>query len=381
MKILFLNHNQEGLGTYFRCLFFGKYLSRFGHQVTMICASGRRFDLLVRRKKINKDFNLITLPRVCYHSYFTGQLIFRLPLTCLLVLVLKYDLLYAFTVAQPQIAIPALLGKFLRRKRLIIDWDDLWGGGFAKVHGGLVELVLTFFERRTLGFADKITYVSELIGEEIKKLRLLGRAKKIPNGANTEEIKPVDRQKAKEKLGLDRNEKYIISAGNIYTESLGLLIRAFNLASQKVKNLTLLLVGSAQIPPDLFRILGKKVLVTGAKSYLEIPYWLGASDILALPMEENPIEKARFPIRFGDYLCIERPIVSNAVGDVRYYLEKYKCGLVSESNEKDLAAAIIKLFNDPKLGEELAKRARNLAENELSWQKIVKDLEKWITAS
>lgn len=378
MKILFLNHNQEGLGTYWRCRFFGKHLSKRGHKITMICASGKKFDLLVRKKKINKNFTLITLPRVCYHTYFTGQIIFRLPLTCLLVLILNYDLVCAFAVAQAQIALPALLAKFLRRKKLIIDWDDLWGGGFAKVHGGLVEFVLTFFERKTLRFADKITYVSQLIGKEIEKVGLLNRARKFPNGANIEEINPVNREKAKEKLNLDKDEKYIVSIGNTYTESLGLFIRAFNMVSKKVKGLTLLLVGSAQVPKNLFPLLGKKVVITGAKPYSEIPYWLGAANILVLPMEDNPIEKARFPIRFGDYLCAKRPIVSNAVGEVKYYLEKYNCGLVSRSNEKDLAAAIIKLYNNPRLGEELAKRARNLAENELSWQKIVKSLEKWI---
>jgi glycosyltransferase involved in cell wall biosynthesis len=378
MKILFLNHNQEGLGTYWRCLFFGKHLSKRGHQIKMICASGKRFDLLIRKKKINKNFILITLPRICYHTYFTGQVIFRLPLTCFLVLVLDYDLLYAFTVAQVQIALPALLGKFLRRKRLIIDWDDLWGGGFAKVHGGLVELVLTFFERKTLRFADKITYVSELIGGEIKKLGLLNRAEKFPNGANIDQIKPVEKNKAKEKLSLKKGEKYIISVGNTYTESLGLFIRAFNLACQKVKNLTLLLVGSAQVPKNLLPLLKKRGVITGPKPYSEIPYWLGAADVLALPMEDNPIERARFPIRLGDYLCAQRPIVSNAVGEVKSYLEKHNCGLVSKSNEKDLASAIIKLYDNPSLGEELAKRARGLAEGELSWQKIVQDLEKWI---
>lgn len=378
MKILFLNHNQEGLGTYWRCFFVGKHLSRRGHKITMICASGKRFDLLIRRKKVNKNFTIITLPRICYHPYFTGQIIFRLPITCFLVLILNYDLLYAFTVAQPQIALPALLGKFLRRKRLIIDWDDLWGGGFAKVHGGPVEFILTFFERRTLKFADKITYVSELIGKEIERLGLLDQAKKIPNGASIDQIKPVDREKAEEKLGLDKKEKYIVSVGNTYTESLGLFIRAFNLASQKVKNLTLLLIGSARIPKNLSPILGEKIVVVGPKPYSEIPYWLGAVDILALPMEDNPIERARFPIRFGDYLCAKRPIVSNAVGEVKYYLEKYNCGLICESNEKDLAKAILSLYNNPKLGQELAKRARSLAKGELSWQKIVINLETWI---
>jgi len=57
---------------------------------------------------------------------------------------LKYDLLYAFTVAQPQIALPAILAKVLRKKKLIIDWDDIWGKGLGLSHGQLINSVFYF---------------------------------------------------------------------------------------------------------------------------------------------------------------------------------------------------------------------------------------------
>jgi len=370
MKILFLNHNQEGLGTYWRCFFFAKYLSRRGCQIIMICASGKKFDFLVRRKKINKNFTIITLPRLCYHKYFTGQIIFRLPLNCIFVLFLDYDLIYAFTVAQPQIAIPAILGKFLKRKRLIIDWDDLWSGGFAKIHGGLIEFVLTFFERKSLRFADRITYVSELIGNEIKRIGFLNRAQKIPNGANVSQINPVDKNEAKRKLNLDEKEKYIVSVGNTYTESLKLLVDAFSRVSRKVKNLTLILVGSIEMP-QTFSFRKKKVMIVGKKPYSEIPYWLAVADVLVLPMEDNLIEKARFPIRFGDYLCAKRPIVSNAVGEVKYFLEKYQAGLTCEPHSvEDFSNKILLALNNDALSNKISENARKLAEGDLNWEKI-----------
>lgn len=375
MKILILNHNQERLGTYWRCFFFAKQLSSLGHNITMICASGKRFDLLIRTKQINQKFKIITLPRICYHKYFTGQALLRLPLTCLLVLILKYDLLYAFTVAQPQIAIPAIVSKIIRKKTLIIDWDDIWGKGLGLYHGHLINSIFYFFERKTLLFADKITYVSCLLGKEIKKLGFSHKAKKFPNGADYQNIKPITKTEALKKLHLDKNKKYLLSLGNTYTTSLNLLITSFQLAAKKVKNLQLILVGAAQAPVNL----SKNIICQGSRPYQEIPYWLSAADILVLPMENNLFEKARFPIRLGDYLCAKKPIISNAVGEVKYYLKNYHCGLITKSNKKELTQAIIKLSQNPSLGKNMALRARALAKNELSWITIGQKLEIWLT--
>ncbi|PIS08814.1 hypothetical protein COT75_05030 [Candidatus Beckwithbacteria bacterium CG10_big_fil_rev_8_21_14_0_10_34_10] len=378
MKILILNHNQENLGTYFRCFNFGKELSHLKHQIIMICASGKKFDLSIRKKKINDNFFLLTLPRICWHRYFTGQGLLRLPLTSFLVLILKYDFIYAFTVAQPQIAIPAILSKIIRNKKLVIDWDDLWGGGFGLVHGKLINSILGFFEEKTLLLADKITYVSKLIGKRIEKLGLIEKSQLVPNGANVKKIKPINKQRAKKVLKLNKKERYLVSIGNTYTTSLKILINAFKKILLKESNLSLILVGSAKIPNKLVSPLVGKVIVTGVKPYQKIPLYLGAADILVLPMENNLIEKARFPIRFGDYLCSKRPIVSNAIGEIKYYLEKYQAGYITKSTEKSLASGIIKILNNPRLGNKLADNAWKLPKSKLSWGKIGKNLNQWL---
>src|SRR3989339_1848966 len=136
--ILIINHNQEWFGTYWRCKNIGSQLVRLGYDVSMICASGSTCDFKIRRKSVAKGFTIVTLPRFKYHKYFSGQIL-RLFLTAFIVLFGRFDVCYAFTVAQPQIGIPAWISKTLRRKPLIIDWDDMWGGGFADMHGSAVR--------------------------------------------------------------------------------------------------------------------------------------------------------------------------------------------------------------------------------------------------
>ncbi|MFA5047581.1 MAG: glycosyltransferase family 4 protein [Patescibacteria group bacterium] len=373
-KILILNHNQENFGTYYRCLFLGRGLSSAGYKVRMLCASGRKFDLRIRRKCLNDNFELITLPRIKYGKYFTGQIGLRLPIMALYALFSQYDICYAFTVAQPQVGIPALMAKAIKKKKLVVDWDDLWGNGFANEHQGQVGKILSWSERYFIKFADKITYVSELIGSEIDKLNLKIEKIKIPNGANVEEIKVLDKVDSRKELGLNLEKKYLVSVGNTYTDSLGIMFEALEESLQKISDLTLVLVGEGKIEEkfkSLFDKLGHNIIQTGKRPFLEIPLYLAAADVLLLPMDDNNIERARFPMRFGDYLCAGRPIVSNAVGEVKYYLEKYNAGLASSVGEVSaLAGNIQKIINDDYLAEEVSKNARALAQGELNWTTV-----------
>ena len=377
-KILFLNHNQENFGTYYRCLFLAKGLSENGYKIKMLCASGKNFDLFIRKKKINENFTIITLPRIKYHQYFTGQIGLRLPLTILYVLFDNYDICHAFTVAQPQIGIPAWMAKVIKRKKLIVDWDDLWGKGFAEEHSSFISKVLSWSERYFIKFADRITYVSEFIGEQIDKLNLGIKKIKIPNGANTKQIKVLDKIESRKKLNLDIDKKYLISVANTYTDSLGIMLNAFRKVIEVNNSVLLIMVGEAEITgkfKKLFNKLKHRIIITGKKPFSEIPLYLASADCLILPMDDNNIERARFPMRFGDYLCAGRPIISNAVGEVKYYLEKFKAGLISEPLDYNkMSENILKVLKDQKPADKISFNSRKLAEEVFSWDKIIKKL-------
>jgi len=381
-KVLFLNHNQENVGTYYRCLFLARGLSEHGFKVKMICASGRNFDLLIRTKRINPNFTIITLPRIKYHTYFTGQIL-RLFLTLPFTLFSHYDICHAFTVAQPQVAIPAWCAKVLRKKKLIIDWDDMWGGGFADEHNSLVAKILNWHERYFLQFADAITFVSERIGSEIKKTTSIYKkisqipTFKIPNGANAEEIQVEDKQKCRDKLKIG-NIDLLLSVGNTYTESLKIMLEAFEQVLHSRDNAFLFLVGCAQIPEEyqaLYKRKKNKIKMVGPVPFSQVKYYLGAADVLLLPMMDNAIEEARFPMRLGDYLCAGRPIITNAVGEVKHYLQTYNAGLVSPPDQPTaLASNILEALNNKILSHDISENARKLAEFDLNWKNIYSNL-------
>jgi glycosyltransferase involved in cell wall biosynthesis len=376
MKILFLNHNQERFGTYFRCFNLGLSLAKKNIDITMVCASGKSFDLLIRKHKINKNFEIITLPRITYHKYFTGQ-IFRLFLTIPIVLFYPYDICHAFTVAQPQIAIPALCAKWICRKKLVIDWDDLWGGGFADQHSGIVTKALTFFENTTPKYADTITYVSEFLGGKLNTLGLLNRSTKIPNGIRNEKRLKISSANAQKILHLDSTYKYFISVGNTYfLGGLKVLFQAMAIIQKKRKNIRLIMLGYTDILPDVkkyFDLVKESVLLPGTVSYRDVQIYINASEAVILPMEENDIEKARFPIRLGDYLACGKPIISNAVGEVKYVLSKYKCGYIVGIKDSRKMSDLIIGISENRYNHALTNNAQRITKI-YSWESLSVDL-------
>ena len=62
MNILFLNHNPERYGTYFRCYHLGRHLADRGHNVTLVCASREATLRTTERKE--GGLRIRFLPRV-----------------------------------------------------------------------------------------------------------------------------------------------------------------------------------------------------------------------------------------------------------------------------------------------------------------------------
>ena len=378
MKILLLNYTYFGDGTYWRVFYIGKHLSELGHEVTMICPSDRDFYLRISKEQINKNFLRITLPRIKYTRYYTGQE-FRFILNILQVLLYQYEIIHCFTVAQPQIGIPGLFSKMLRRKKLIVDWDDLWKGGFADYQPYNVRKILEICETNITKFADKITVISEFL----KKMTLnLGIEKekivKIPNGANTDVIKPLDKTKCRQKLNLDSSPT-IVSMGHTYTESLDFLLDSFKKVIEQIPETKLLMIGRINLPKGTKNKLEKlpnNIILTGEQPFKKIPLYLSAADVLVLPMANNVIERARLPFRLGDYLASGRAIVSNAVGETKRILAQNRCGLISPPEDIiSFSENIVYLLTNAKVRENLGKKGRKVAETKFSWKQIAKNLE------
>lgn len=381
-RILILNHNQQFFGTYYRCLNFARYLSDTGHTVDLICASPKKFDPWIRFKKVRHNLRIITLPRLKYGRYLSGQLV-RLIISIFFVLSGGYSVLYAFTVAQPQIAWPAIIFKKITQRKLLIDWDDLWGGGFAEAHNSVFSALLSWHETNFLNYADGITYVSHNLGARISQYANANVPRvKIENGCDPANFKEISKSKARALLSIPIDTKLVVSVGNTYTDGLLDLIDAMGYLEREDFDLTLIMVGidgrdlsgflSGRQKPSNIRCVGKK-------SFEVAQAYMYASDCLALPMGNNEIEKCRFPMRFADYLAVGRPIVSNAVGDVEYFIKKYQAGFLSVNGDSRGYANNIRRAIDSHIeSQAISENQKLLARTRLRNTHLLKKLEQFI---
>lgn len=377
MRVLLLNHNPVGYGTYWRVFYLAKYASELGLDITMVCASDEDLDTSIKKKQIAKNFEIITLPRFKYGKYMSGQEI-RLLLSVWQALTFDYDIVHAFTVAQPQIGFPALLAKYLRGKKLVVDWDDAWHEGFALYHRFPVRNILSFSELYVPKHADMVTVSSEFLHNKAEGIGVDSkRIVRIPNGCNSKEIVPLDKHECRKALNLGQGP-FLLSMGHTYADTMDFLLEMFKKVLQSNHAARLILL-SRIVLDDVLRKkieeLGDSIILSGEVPLDKFNLYLCAADIFLLPMRDSNIEKARFPIRFGDYLCAGRPVVSNAVGEVKRIIEKDKCGIACAVDDiEGMTNAIIKLLQNDAESASMGMRGREIAEKELLWQNIAKRL-------
>ncbi len=377
MKILFLNHNYENFGTFYRCYFFGKYLARRGHRVDLVCASRKNFDLRIKSRIVEPNFRIVTLPRIKLHEYHTGHSL-RAVINSVIVMIKDYDILHSFAVAQPATALPTIAARYFRNKPIVVDWDDAWGWGLADEHSFLIGRAISYLEREVPKLADAVTVASGFLKDASEK-RGYKNVAKIPNGANVDDIKPLVKESARVFLNIQQDFKMLLSIGHTYTKSINLMLDAFTMALQRIPDLKLYIVGNfGRQSEDIkkkFSTIKNNIVFTGEQPFDKVKFYLAVADGLILPMEDSVFEKARFPIRLGDYMAAGRPIISNAVGEVRNVLLK-GCGILcSPDDVNGFSDIMVRIIEDKCLQREISDKARVMAETEYGWDILAQKLE------
>lgn len=383
MKILYILSGTE-LGTFYRALFWAKFLSKRDHKITLICAHPQPSYALFKVKYVD-GIKIINLFRTYQRWDFIGFLV-RALIIFFFCIFHKADIVHAFVVWQPPSMSAIFVAKALRvlglRKWVVLaDWDDWWGeGGISEEHGYLLRRSITFFEKQMPKFADGVTVVGERLMERaisagIQKDKIYI----VPNGSDVEKIEVMDNVVAKTHLGF-ANHKYILTyIGHSHLpQFFKMMFSALEKTIEHKIDVILLIAGAVPIEykASISDTIKSKVFFLGRQPQENIPFILGASDILLLPMVANVEEESRWPIRFGDYLASGRAIVASAVGEVRNVIEKEGCGLLARPDDpEDFAQKILSLLESRELRQRFGQRARQVARTH-SWQRIVSDLEK-----
>jgi glycosyltransferase involved in cell wall biosynthesis len=366
MKILLLNANRVGIGTYHRALHFGRALARQGHEVVLMTVSNdSRFR--ARTRTDSPGLTIVECPNFLdellpWHA--SGVLDIGLRIRELWTG--NYDLVYAFEY-QPNISIPVLFARRFRAFTLISDWCD-WHAGASYHFGGykLAHAIDRRFEEYIRHRADFVTTINETLRDRARAIGIPEeRVAIVGEGVDPSYIVPGDRDAARTALGLPAGALI----GTIRDAD-----RAIEVLSAALRDLPgarLLVVGS---DPGGTRAEARRagvedrVIATGRVSDADLPRYLAACDVLALPLDDNLTNRGRWPHKLGDMLAAERPVITTAAGELPALIARRQAGLIVEL--AGFATAIAGVLARPDAYAEMARRGRALIESELNWDVI-----------
>ena len=380
MKILLLNHNVVERSTFYRAFYFGRELADCGHEVTLATVS--RQNVLRPVVALREGVRVIETPdwgvslaRTGWDPWDTAWRVARF-------LGERPDLVHGFD-CRPVVLGPSLALKALAHTPWISDWADWWGrGGAISLRKSWIGRVAfapfeTFLEERFRHFADQITVTSRALAERALGLGIAReRIHFIPSGANVRTISVLDKRSCRAELRLPSDVPIACFVGFVQYD-LGLAVRAFAVARRSLPDALLLLVGPRNREAErLIAKLGLSGAVhsTGTLPFARVPVAMGASDVLLLPYSNTLTNRARGPIKLGDYLAAGRAVLANPVGDLVEVFQADDVGVLAPDDAEGYGTALAGLLKDLEKTARLGRTARQVAEQKYAWKQVAEKL-------
>jgi len=381
IRLLMLVHARVGAAAFLRAQALARWLEPMGYQITVI--AGRSAPGLRPRATQITGARLLQMPDILPARIRNGGLsAMDLLGRAGHVLRVRYDLVHAFE-PRPTTVWPALIARRRWAVPYIAECDDLWGWeGIAGIRSPLSRATLGRFdaamESYVLSHADGIAAPST---DLVRRARRGGlpedRIRLVPVGADFENIVPLPKEEMRARYGVPAAAEVVVHAGSTHYDA-GLLAELF-VALAGLNPAAFLLMAGGRLPSVERRLnlagLHGRWKHVGFVPYERLGEVLACGDVALLPYSDRPLNRGRFPSRFGDYLASGRPIVTNPTGDAGRIVQEEGVGLSALEDPPAFAAAVQSLLTNHELQAEMGRRARRLAETRFAWRVIAHQLD------
>ena len=383
LRILMITHHRR-YRTAGRSQVIARHLVERGHEVTLMAtADQRRFGV------VESDWagiRVIEAPDLLWGKLRSGWDLWSL-LNRFLYLrkeEANFDLIHCFE-TRPGTIHPALYYARRHKLPLFSDWNDWFG------RGGIIDVLRpkwyrllfgsfeTYYEEAFRPLCAGTTTISSALAKRAEGLGIPPeRICYIPGGTMPELHVNHSIEVCRSHLSLPLEAPMLGFASSDSHLDIELVFSSLSIVARSFPTVKLVLTGN--VHTSILQIaerygVRENILLTGFVPREDLPWWLGSTNICLLPFPETVYNMGRWPNKVGLYMSLERPVVTNPVGDIRALIERYQVGLVADATPEDFACKIITLLENPNLVQQLGRNGRKAAETAYNWKTLVQRLE------
>jgi glycosyltransferase involved in cell wall biosynthesis len=267
----------------------------------------------------------------------------------------------------------------VKRRPWVLEIRDLWPESIIAVGAVKSRRMIDFLEGVETWMyrkADRIVALTNAFKRHIVGRGVpADRITVITNGADMEQFRVLPRENGFRKEQ-DLSGKFVVSYIGTHGMAHGLdtIFKTAESLKEEGK-IVFLLVGDGA---ERERLLQEKedlgltnVLMLPQQKKEKMPEILAASDACMVLLKKTDLFKTVIPSKIFEAMAMERPIILGVDGESREIIEEGDCGICIEPENPDaLADAVMELFKDNYLAEELGKKGKSFVASRYDREKL-----------
>ncbi len=242
------------------------------------------------------------------------------------------------------------------------------------------QILFRNLERLGSHWCDKMIFISQPLIDWALSDHIVSEEKivKIYSGIKLDQFCPVKREekdRIRRKWKLGQKEAVIGFVSKLWEgKGHAVLIEAFKLLRERIKDARLVIVGEGYIYDKLLRMvetngLRESVLFTGFQ--MDVSEIIATFDVAVLPSFFEGMGRVLL-----EAMAMEKPVVASCVGGIPDLVEHGVNGyLVRPGNVKELADALEKILNDERLARKMGREGRKRIKEQFSSDVMVHSIE------
>lgn len=266
--------------------------------------------------------------------------------------------------------------------RLVMDTDDWEGaGGWNEIepYTPAQRRLFAWQERWGLTHCDAVTVASRVLQTLVWGMGVeRGRVFYVPNGVEASAVR--DKPAVEQSTGEARKVLLYTRFVEFEVER---LLAIWQRVVQQAPDAKLVVAGQGLRGEEqvLLRLAGKvdkrgQIVYLGWPGQAVLPGLFAACDLAILPFDDTLVNRTKCSARLVELMAAGLPVVAEAVGQNREYIETDVSGMLAPPGDVEaFATAIITLLEDPNHRQQLADAARHRIAGHFTWQHLVAGVE------